>query len=437
MNENPYGTPPQVPLHEVEWRIDGKPNQQGDNGPWRVRYVPYIDARWLAQGLDEWVGPQNWRRTFQHVMFRGLECVTCEVEIWFPPIDGEHDGRWVGKPDLGLIEGGGQTGTKGSYSDAFKRSACVAWGVGRNVYDLPGDIWAECKVWMRPGRNGGSAEPVARPHPNAVIQIRQELEKRGHEILHVTAEPKVGVLSADTDGTAEDADTLDEAQVAALKEQFASLTGATKETATAEFFREWGKAADIATKNYDAALEAAYRIAAAHATAPVAPASEPPGADSPPLSPGAEPDDGEGVGASPSSALTFEDIDTMSNRGLVEHLTQFDLPLTGNMAAKRARLKEAVANQAPAAGPGATMELWQAGAIFPAHPETGEALEPTETYVVGIEKYEEALTEPLTETWNEWLAGAFPDSSWPPESQYVAFTAYQTIHHLHTTGELP
>lgn len=437
MIDNPYGDPPKVALHDVEWRIDGRPNQQGDT--WRARYVPYIDARWLAAGLDEWVGPQNWRRTFTHQTFRNLECVVCTVEIRFGD-------EWVGKPDIGLIEGGGQTGTKGTYSDAFKRAACVAWGVGRNVYELPGDIWAECKVRQNPKAKGEHDKWQAYPHPNAVLQIRVELEKRGHEILHVNAQPKVGSLSADTDGTDEDAATIDQDQIDTLKEQFSELTGETLKAAQAEFFREWGKAADIAARNYDSALDDAQRIAASHAAAPspgdaATPPAAPgdPPAEAPPSAPADEPDSPQESVPAEAVGLTLEEIDSMTARGLAEHLAQFGLDLTGNMAAKKARLKEHVSKTAHATtgGPGATMEMWQAGANLPAHPETGEALSTTAEYVDGISKYEDALDDEPAMLWNAWLAETFPDGPWPPTAQHTAFVAYQTIHHLHTHGELP
>lgn len=454
----PYGPPPSVPLHEVEWRIDGRPIVKEGQEP-RARYVPYIDARWLAAGLDEWVGPQNWRRDFHHVTFRGLECVTCDVEIWFPPSEDGTEGRWVGKPDIGLIEGGGQTGTKGTYSDAFKRSACVAWGVGRNVYELPGDIYAQCKIKANPKAKGDYDKWQAYPHPAAVLQIRQELEKRGHEILHITAEPKVGTMSADTDGTAEDADTIDKAQIEALKEQFAGLTPETKKTAQAEFFREWGKASDIAAKNYEAALEAAYRIATSHGEAQ---ATKPSAAEgpTPPAQEATAPDvttvedvaaDPAGPTDPPPSApaespigLTPEEIDQMTLKGITEHLNQFDLPITGNMATKKARLKAHIApfTQSPDApkapqGPTGTMDDWLAGAELPAHPETGETLSTLENYVTGIEKYEESFEDAEAMLWNEWLSATFPDDVWPPTIQHKAYVAWTTAHHLQTHGELP
>lgn len=445
---NPYGPPPSVPLHEVEWRIDGRPIVKEGQEP-RARYVPYIDARWLAAGLDEWVGPQNWRRDFHHVTFRGLECVTCDVEIWFPPSEDGTDGRWVGKPDIGLIEGGGQTGTKGTYSDAFKRSACVAWGVGRNVYELPGDIYAQCKIKANPRAKDDRDKWQAYPHPAAVLQIRQELEKRGHEILHVTAEPKVGTMSADTDGTAEDADTIDEAQIEALKEQFAGLTPETKKTAQAEFFREWGKASDIAAKNYEAALEAAYRIATGHGEAQATKSPATP--DAPPVE---EPERGSASTEEPSPApgaaepttddLTPEKIDQMTLKDITATLTRFNLPITGNMATKKARLKAHIApfTQSPDApkapqGPTGTMDDWLAGAELPAHPETGEALSTLENYVTGIEKYEESFEDAEAMLWNEWLSATFPDDVWPPTIQHKAYVAWTTAHHLQTHGELP
>lgn len=399
MTDNPYGDPPKVALHDVEWRIDGKPIEQ-DGKPPRARYVPYVDARWCAAALDAWVGPQNWRDDYEQTTFMGKEAVIGIISIRFGD-------EWVTKRDIGYNDGPPNVAVKGTFSDAFKRVATGRWGVGRNVYDLPGDIWAEVRM-----SNG-----KAYPHPGAVHQIAAELAKRGHDIMTTEGVAKVQTgISSDTDATPEDAETLNEDQIASIAQQFANLTGNTFEAAKAEWFAEWGAAKRIPTKNYDAALESARHIAASHATPPPGDAATPPAA----------------VG------LTFEEIDSMTSRGLAEHLAQFGLDLTGNMAAKKARLKAHVST-APAAtgGPGVTMEMWAAGANLPAHPETGEALSTLAEYVDGISKYEDALDDDAAMGWNDWLAETFPDSPWPPTTQHIAYVAYQTIHHLHTHGAMP
>lgn len=426
MIDNPYGDPPQVALHDVEWRIDGKPTEREGKPP-RARYVPYIDARWCAAALDEWVGPQNWRDDYEQTTFMGKEAVIGIVSIRFGD-------EWVTKKDIGYNDGPANVAVKGTFSDAFKRVACGRWGVGRNVYDLPGDIWAEVRM-----SNG-----KAYSHPGAVHQIAAELAKRGHDIMTNAGEAKVQTgISSDTDATPEDAETLDETQVDAIAQQFAGLTGNTFEAAKAEWFAEWGAAKRIPTKNYEAALESAYRIATSHAAPPPGDAATPPAAPGAPpaepsdSAPADEPDSPQESVPAEAVGLTFDEIDSMTARGLAEHLAQFGLDLTGNMAAKKARLKEHVSKTPATGGPGVTMEMWQAGANLPAHPDTGEALSTTAEYVDGISKYEDALGDDAAMLWNEWLSDTFPDTPWPPTAQYPAFVAYQTIHHLHTHGAMP
>ena len=85
--------------------------------------LAYIDARDVMERLDHAVGAENWQRTYSHVGDR----TCCDVSIRFGD-------TWVTKAD-----GAGDTdveGTKGAFSDAFKRAA-VNWGIGRHLYDLP------------------------------------------------------------------------------------------------------------------------------------------------------------------------------------------------------------------------------------------------------------------------------------------------------------
>ena len=438
----PYGPAPSVKLHEVEWRIDGNEH----NG--RARYVPYLDARWVAAALDDWVGPQNWEDSYEPTKMLGKEAVICTIKIWFPatgdtsPDSDSYDaipGRWVSKTDIGFNDGPAGVAVKGNYSDAFKRVGTGRWGVGRNVYDLPGDIWAQVEI-----RNG-----KAYKHPGAHLQIRAELEKRGHEILHETAEVRVqgDSVSSDTDYV-EPPEMLSTEQIAEIAGVITrSLTGETLKLAKATLFEQFGKLADLRADRYDEVLRTAVAIVSEHTREPESPATP----DAPPVE---EPERGSASTEEPSPApgaaeptigeLTPEEIDQMTLKGITEHLNQFDLPITGNMATKKARLKAHIApfTQSPDApkapqGPTGTMDDWLAGAELPAHPETGEALSTLENYVTGIEKYEESFEDAEAMLWNEWLSATFPDDVWPPTIQHKAYVAWTTAHHLQAHGELP
>lgn len=151
---------PSVPLDKIEWRVDGKPTQ-GQNP--RCRFVPYIDARTAAALLDEWVGPENWSDEYQPVSgVDGKPAMWCVLSVRF----GDD---WVSKRDVGVASN--FEAMKGLVSDAFKRAACVKWGVGRNVYDLP-TIWAPCRVDQQ-GR--------AWPNEQSLPSILKELKAEGYE----------------------------------------------------------------------------------------------------------------------------------------------------------------------------------------------------------------------------------------------------------------
>jgi len=92
------------------------------------KMLDYIDARFVMDRFDEAVGPALWRDEYradpQHT-----DGVVGRIGVLCEMADGSEE--WVWKEDVGTdsnIEG-----TKGSYSDAFKRTA-VKWGVGRDLY---------------------------------------------------------------------------------------------------------------------------------------------------------------------------------------------------------------------------------------------------------------------------------------------------------------
>ena len=85
--------------------------------------LAYIDARDVANRLDEVVGIENWQDRYEEVSGRLMCYLSIRVE-----------GEWITKAD-----GAGDTnieGEKGGISDALKRAA-QKFGVGRYLYYLP------------------------------------------------------------------------------------------------------------------------------------------------------------------------------------------------------------------------------------------------------------------------------------------------------------
>jgi len=104
-------------LSQLHWR-QGRGNMQ----------LAYIDARDVANRLDEVVGIENWQDRYEEVSGRLMCYLSIRVE-----------GEWITKAD-----GAGDTnieGEKGGISDSLKRAA-QKFGVGRYLYYLPKDATA-------------------------------------------------------------------------------------------------------------------------------------------------------------------------------------------------------------------------------------------------------------------------------------------------------
>lgn len=151
-------TAPPVPLEQVEWRVDSEPYERG--GRTACRWVPYLNAPIVARLLDEWVGPDGWSDRYEVGSLGGKEVLWCYLTV------GD-----VTKTDVGMPSN--TEAQKGQVSDAFKRAACLKWGVGRNVYDLP-TLWAVCG--SRESRNG---KRIATEIPETLPDILDQLRKRG------------------------------------------------------------------------------------------------------------------------------------------------------------------------------------------------------------------------------------------------------------------
>lgn len=88
----------------------------------KANYIAYIDARDVASLLDDVVGKENWKDSYQEIKGN----LFCSIGIFF-------NGKWIEKSDVGTPSDFEKQ--KGEASDAFKRAA-VKWGIGRFLYDI-------------------------------------------------------------------------------------------------------------------------------------------------------------------------------------------------------------------------------------------------------------------------------------------------------------
>lgn len=154
----------------------GKPFPASDIS-WRMQYVdkeksegfavPYLDARAVADRLDEVVGPYNWKDEYllwhcytekngkQSNEDKIINSQICVISVY-----NEERKEWIGKSDG--AENTDFESVKGGLSDAFKRSA-VKWNVGRYLYGFE-------PVWVKASKRG-RAFLVADSEKNRLEQI--------------------------------------------------------------------------------------------------------------------------------------------------------------------------------------------------------------------------------------------------------------------------
>ena len=175
---------PDAPLTLVEWRVDGKPFDR--DGKKLARFVPYLDAAAVATLLDEWVGPGAWRDAYEPTTLDGKAALWCHLSVL-------DDGVWVTKTDVGVASN--FEAQKGMVSDAFKRAACLKWGAGRNVYDLP-VVSAPCLV--RSSQRGEQAYPSKDTH----AYITRTLANLGYGDVGGRVNPETGEIEGESAVTA-------------------------------------------------------------------------------------------------------------------------------------------------------------------------------------------------------------------------------------------
>lgn len=181
--------PPDVPLADISWRIDSRPgrpnwtNREQTKGTASARYISYIGRRAIERVLNDWVGPINWRTSYEPGQLP-LADGTPRPVLWCHLSVREHpDAEWVTKSDIGVPNPSDNTGArdsnntvlKGLVSDSLKRAA-AAWGIGHAAYALP-VIWGPVNIWRT---NANSDKIKSAPADNYLDVIRHELRKAGY-----------------------------------------------------------------------------------------------------------------------------------------------------------------------------------------------------------------------------------------------------------------
>ncbi len=146
MSENKFlealGQP--FPYSDVNWRM-----QYVDKEKVEGFAVPYLDARAIADRLDEVVGQNNWKDSYipwhtyvektedkGKVTTKQIQSQICVLSIY-----DEERKEWIEKSDG--AENTDFESIKGGISDAFKRAA-VKWNVGRYMYRMK-PVWIKAK----------------------------------------------------------------------------------------------------------------------------------------------------------------------------------------------------------------------------------------------------------------------------------------------------
>ena len=99
-----------------KWRVQSETKSK----PVKLKMIAYVDARDVAEHLDNIIGAENWCDKYYEVKGN----LYCSLGI-------RVDGEWIFKSDVGTPSKTEKD--KGESSDAFKRAA-VKWGINRDAY---------------------------------------------------------------------------------------------------------------------------------------------------------------------------------------------------------------------------------------------------------------------------------------------------------------
>lgn len=157
--------PPNVEYRHIKWRADGNPTGNGS-----VRVVPYLEAWACAHYLDLWIGPANWRDSYEPTGKDGV--MWCHIDVR------DLIGEWVRHSDVGTAST--YEAAKGLVSDAFKRCAQRKWGIGRNIYELPGPLWIPSGTYRTYKSSKG--HDVVQLNERSQAEILRQLHARGVDV---------------------------------------------------------------------------------------------------------------------------------------------------------------------------------------------------------------------------------------------------------------
>lgn len=119
-----------APFHmeRIEYKV-GATNQEKTMG----LALAYVEARAIQNRLDEVVGFNNWKTSYQEVQGGFL----CSMSL-------RLDGEWIEKEDGAQVTD--YESVKGGISSAFKRVASSGWAVGRYLYEIESQWYPIRKV---------------------------------------------------------------------------------------------------------------------------------------------------------------------------------------------------------------------------------------------------------------------------------------------------
>lgn len=132
------------PASDVSWRM-----QYVDKGKCEGFAVPYLDARAIADRLDDVVGPYNWKDEYgiwhcytEKSKEQGKDDKIINSQVCKLSVYNDERKEWVEKSDG--AENTDFESIKGGLSDAFKRVA-VKWNIGRYLYKFD-PVWVKAKL---------------------------------------------------------------------------------------------------------------------------------------------------------------------------------------------------------------------------------------------------------------------------------------------------
>lgn len=119
------------PEKEIQFKV-----QNYSKDKTKGRLSAYVDARAVQERLNEVLGVFGWSNSYSEpkISEKGAS-IECKIIAF------DEDGTSVERSDVGTGDAG-ENMIKSAYSDSFKRAG-VHFGIGRQLYQFPKDIWVE------------------------------------------------------------------------------------------------------------------------------------------------------------------------------------------------------------------------------------------------------------------------------------------------------